>query len=69
MQFGNWDPEQFKVEDSAFGFIRMKNGALIELESAWALNTLDVDEAKNKHMWNKGRSGYERWTSHQPDPS
>lgn len=44
--FGNWDPEQFKVEDSAFGFIRMKNGALIELESAWALNTLDVDEAK-----------------------
>ena len=24
----------------------MKNGAVIELESAWALNTLEVDEAK-----------------------
>ena len=36
----------FCVEDSAFGFIRMKNGAVIELESAWALNTLEVDEAK-----------------------
>ena len=22
--FGNWDPEKFCVEDSAFGFIRMK---------------------------------------------
>jgi len=44
--FGDWDPQEFKVEDSAFGFIRMKNGAIIELESSWALNTLDVDEAK-----------------------
>ena len=44
--FGNWDPDKFCVEDSAFGFIRMKNGAVIELESAWALNTLEVDEAK-----------------------
>lgn len=44
--FGNWDPEKFCVEDSAFGFIRMKNGAVIELESSWALNTLEVDEAK-----------------------
>ena len=24
----------------------MKNGAVIELEAAWALNTLEVDEAK-----------------------
>lgn len=44
--FGNWNPEEFKVEDAAFGFIRMKNGAVIELEASWALNTLDVDEAK-----------------------
>lgn len=44
--FGEWDPEKFTVEDSAFGFIKMKNGALIELESSWALNTLEVDEAK-----------------------
>ncbi|GIN70620.1 oxidoreductase [Bacillus sp. J14TS2] len=44
--FGSWDPEKFKVEDSAFGFITMENGATIVLESSWALNTLDVDEAK-----------------------
>ena len=34
------------MEDSAFGFIKMKNGATIMLESSWALNSLDVDEAK-----------------------
>lgn len=44
--FGPWDPEEFNVEDSAFGFITMENGATIVLESSWALNTLDVDEAK-----------------------
>ena len=43
---GDWDPKEFCVEDSAFGFIRMKNGAVIELEAALALNTLEVDEAK-----------------------
>lgn len=44
--WGDWDPEIFTVEDSAFGFIKMKNGATIHLEAAWALNTLEVDEAK-----------------------
>ncbi|WMJ86233.1 Gfo/Idh/MocA family protein [Anaerocolumna sp. MB42-C2] len=44
--FGEWDPSKFTVEDSAFGFIKMKNGATIHLEASWALNTLDVDEAK-----------------------
>ena len=43
--WGCWDPEKFTVEDSAFGFIVMENGATIVLESAWALNTLDVREA------------------------
>ena len=43
--WGSWDPEKFTVEDSAFGFIVMENGATIVLESAWALNTLDVREA------------------------
>ena len=43
--WGAWDPEKFTVEDSAFGFIVMENGATIVLESAWALNTLDVREA------------------------
>jgi len=44
--FGPWDPKKFTVEDSAFGFITMENGATIALESSWALNTLEVDEAK-----------------------
>ena len=43
--WGNWDPEKFTVEDSAFGFIVMENGATIILESAWALNTLEIREA------------------------
>lgn len=43
--FGEWDPEEFTVEDSAFGFIKMKNGATVMLEASWALNTLDVGEA------------------------
>lgn len=44
-KWGNWDPAKFTVEDSAFGFIVMENGATIVLESSWALNTLDVREA------------------------
>ena len=44
--WGDWDPDIFTVEDSAFGFIKMKNGATISLESSWALNSLDVREAQ-----------------------
>ena len=44
--WGNWEPEKFTVEDSAFGFVVMENGATIVLESAWALNTTDVKEAR-----------------------
>ena len=43
--WGDWDPEKYTVEDSAFGFIQMENGATIVLESSWALNTLDSKEA------------------------
>ena len=43
--WGDWDPEKFTVEDSAFGFVRMKNGATIMLESSWALNYADPREA------------------------
>ena len=38
--------KKFTVEDSAVGFIKMENGATIVLEASWALNTLEVDEAK-----------------------
>lgn len=44
--WGPWDPEKFTVEDSAFGFVMMENGATIYLESSWALNSRDEDEAK-----------------------
>ena len=52
--WGSWDPKKFTVEDSAFGFIRMKNGATIYLEASWALNTLDVHEAKTILCGDKG---------------
>ncbi|WP_058303393.1 Gfo/Idh/MocA family protein [Gorillibacterium timonense] len=44
--FGPWDPKQFTVEDSAFGMITFENGASVVLEASWALNTLDVKEAR-----------------------
>lgn len=44
--WGPWDPEKYTVEDSAFGFITMENGATIVLESSWALNSLEVGEAQ-----------------------
>ncbi|EFM08839.1 oxidoreductase domain protein [Paenibacillus curdlanolyticus YK9] len=44
--WGPWDPKQFTVEDSAFAMITMENGASLVLESSWALNTLEIDEAK-----------------------
>ncbi len=43
--WGDWNPEEFTVEDSAFGFIVMENGATIILQSSWALNILDAKEA------------------------
>ena len=43
--WGDWDPKEFTVEDSAFAFITMADGATIFLEASWALNILDVREA------------------------
>ncbi len=44
--WGDWDPEKFTVEDSAFGFVVMENGATIIVQASWALNCLEVEEAK-----------------------
>ena len=52
--WGSWDPEKFTVEDAAFGFIRMKNGATITVEASWALNTLFVHEAKTMLSGSEG---------------
>ncbi|MBE6692729.1 MAG: Gfo/Idh/MocA family oxidoreductase [Ruminococcaceae bacterium] len=43
--WGDWKPGELTVEDSAFGFIVMENGATVMLESSWALNMLDPREA------------------------
>ncbi|MEI8139758.1 MAG: Gfo/Idh/MocA family oxidoreductase [bacterium] len=57
--WGPWDPKQFTVEDSAFGFITMENGATIMLESSWALNDLQVGEAKTTLCGTEG--GADMW--------
>jgi predicted dehydrogenase len=44
--FGPWDPATFETEDSAFGLIKMKNGATIFLEASWALNVINAREAQ-----------------------
>lgn len=44
--FGPWKPEEFTVEDSAFGFITMEDGSTIILESSWAINMADEREAQ-----------------------
>lgn len=43
--WGSWDPATYTVEDSAFGLIKMKNGATIILESSWAINMVNTPEA------------------------
>lgn len=43
--WGDWDPEKFTVEDAAFGYIVMKNGAVITLDATWALNFARPREA------------------------
>ena len=43
--FGPWDPETYEVEDSAFGYVKMSNGATIFIESSWAINMKESREA------------------------
>ncbi len=52
--WGDWDTEKFTAEDSAFGFVVMKNGAVINLRSSWALNYIDAKEAVTLICGNKG---------------
>ncbi len=40
--FGPWDESKYDVEESAFGYVVMENGATIIVETSWALNTTDV---------------------------
>ena len=52
--WGDWDPKEYTVEDSAFGYIVMENGAVIVLESSWALNIARPNEAKFLLCGDKG---------------
>lgn len=52
--WGPWDPKEFTVEDSAFGFVTMEDGSTILLESAWALNSLEVNESMCSLHGSKG---------------
>lgn len=40
---GAWEGERFTVEDGLFGFIRFKNGASLNLETAFALHMKEKD--------------------------
>ena len=44
-RWGEWNPRDYTVEDAAFGFVLMKNGATLGIDAAWALNTNDEREA------------------------
>ncbi|WP_203567592.1 Gfo/Idh/MocA family protein [Aestuariimicrobium ganziense] len=41
----NFPQDNFSTEDSAFGYVKMKNGAMIFLEAAWAINFAHSREA------------------------
>lgn len=52
--FGPWNPETFETEDSAFGLIKMEDGATIFLEASWALNVENQREAATTLCGTKG---------------
>ncbi len=56
--WGDWDLDKFTVEDSAFGFVVMENGATIMLSASWALNTLDVEEGTTTLSGTKGGADF-----------
>lgn len=45
-----WNPESYEVEDSAFGYVKMKNGAVINLRASWAIN-MDEDAGGRRYSY------------------
>ena len=41
--WGGWKEEDFKVEDSGFAIVTMKNGATVYIEASWLINMLSDD--------------------------
>lgn len=54
-KFGLYDPSDITTEDSAFAFVRFKNGATMIVESSWALNSVQ----KNRSMICGSKAGVE----------
>jgi predicted dehydrogenase len=52
--WGPWDPAAYQVEDSAFAFIHMENGATVSLEASWILNRIRPREAAATLCGTKG---------------
>lgn len=44
-RWGEWNNNDFTVEDSAFGFVVMKNGMTLTVDTAWAMNVSEEKEA------------------------
>lgn len=44
----SWNNKTYDVEDSAVGHIKMKNGAVINLRAAWAINMAEANGANNE---------------------
>lgn len=79
--WGGWKEEDHTMEDSAFGFIVMEDGATVTLEASWALNTIEPipegsvqlcgskagAQIKNGLLINKGEFG--RLVKIEPDVS
>lgn len=51
---GPWDPDEYEVEDSAFGFVKFSNGATVMLEASWAINMILSNEAMTMLCGTKG---------------
>ena len=65
--FGPWDPETYEVEDSAMGFIKMKDGTAISLEAAWAINMSESREASTTLCGTKAGAEIFSGMSYQQD--
>lgn len=65
--FGPWDPAAYEVEDSAFGYIKMENGAAIFLEASWALNMKAPREAATTLCGTKAGAEIECGPNHEYD--
>lgn len=51
---GDWNPEEFSVEDFACGMIRFKNGMSLLIETSFAANTAEEETLNVKLYGNKG---------------